>query len=63
MDVSYYARFEAIVDECVKTCLGADQPYVALTAFVENLQAEGWSAREVIKLHTRVIRTLLFKQL
>lgn len=63
MDVSYYASFEATVDECVKACLGADQPYVALTVFLENLQAEGWSAREIIKLYTRVIRTLLFKQL
>jgi hypothetical protein len=61
MDSEQYAKIESAVDECLSVCAKADRPYVRLSAFLAKLNADGWTAAEIIELQTRVIRVLLYR--
>ena len=63
MTLEQNVKIESGVVACLDKCRGTDRPYMALSAFLNGLQADtDWSDSEVIELQTRIIRLLLHTQ-
>jgi hypothetical protein len=62
MDSDDYAKIESSVGICLDECRATDRPYVRISAFLDQLKADGWEDRDIMELQTRVIRKLLERQ-
>ena len=62
MDADDYLKIESTVVVCLDECRATDRPYVRVSAFLDQLRADGWSDRDIMELQTRVIRKLLEQQ-
>jgi hypothetical protein len=62
MDSGDYSRIELAVAGCLSECRATDRPYLRVSAFLDQLRAEGWADSDIIELQTRVIRKLLVQQ-
>jgi hypothetical protein len=62
MDSDDYAKIKSAVGACLDECRNTDRPYVRVSAFLDQLRADGWADRDIVELQTRVIRKLLDTQ-
>jgi hypothetical protein len=62
MDSDDYSRIESAVVACLDECRATDRPYVRVSAYLDQLRADGWADCDVIELQTRVIRRLVQQQ-
>jgi hypothetical protein len=59
MDSNDYSKIESTAAACLDECRNTDRPYVRVSAFLDQLRADGWEDRDIIELQTRVIRKLI----
>jgi hypothetical protein len=62
MDSDDYSKIEPAVVVCLDECRATQRPYVCVSAFLDQLRADGWSDRDIMELQTRVVRKLLEQQ-
>jgi hypothetical protein len=62
MDSDDHSKISSAVVDCLDECQATDRPYVCVSAFLDQLKADGWTDRDIMELQTQVIRELLDQQ-
>jgi len=62
MDAEAATKIDAGVNTCLELAKATDQPFTAVSRFIESLSADPkWAPAEIIELQTRVIRVMMYK--